>query len=175
MSRWIFGGNLALFHYNSARHACAASWRNWATCTGTAKFPILEMAMQLLLSLFIRFLPQNTDKNSAITERQAARRETRWGKKRPNLKIRCRIRYPKVLKRRQSERLITLLRLLRGCIIFDIFFHSPPFCFLHLQNVTLSLSEEIAFWRPPSFLWQLLQRSPGHIAQVVGSRQLDFI
>lgn len=71
--------------------------------------------------------------------------------------------------------LITLLHMVHGCIIFDIFFHSGPFCFLHLQNVTQSLSAEIAFWLPPSFLWQLLQRSPGHIAQIVGSRQLDFI
>lgn len=37
----------------------------------------------------------------------------------------------------------------RGCIIFDIFFHSSAFCFQHLQNMTLSLPEEIAFCPPP--------------------------
>lgn len=131
MSRWIFRGNLTLFHYNSrhtARHACAVIWRNWAMCTGTAKFPILDMIVKLLLSLFIRLLVQNTDQNSTITEQQDARRKTTC-EKRTNLKIHCCIRYPEVLKLRQSERLITLLRLVRGCIIFDIFFHSLPFVF----------------------------------------------
>lgn len=81
MSRWIFRGNLTLFHCSSARHACAVSWRNWATCTGTAKFPILDMIAQLMLSLFIRLLTQNADQNSTITERQDARRQPSWGKK----------------------------------------------------------------------------------------------
>lgn len=46
---------------------------------------------------------------------------------------------------------------LRGWVIFDIFFHSSPFCFQHLQNMMLSLPKEIAFCPPPpSFLWQLL-------------------
>lgn len=49
--------------------------------TGTAKFPIPDMIVPPLLSLFIRFLAQNMDQNSTITERQAARRKTRWGQK----------------------------------------------------------------------------------------------
>lgn len=81
MSRWISRGNLTLFHYNSARHACAGGWRNSATGTGTAKFPILETIVQLLLSLFFHLLTQNAAQNSTITERQAARHKTRWEKR----------------------------------------------------------------------------------------------
>lgn len=77
MSRWIFGGNLTLFHSNSARHACAVSWRNRGQ--GTAKFPILDTIVQLPLSLFIRLLTQNTDQNPTIIEQQAASRKTRLG------------------------------------------------------------------------------------------------
>lgn len=64
---------------------------------------------------------------------------------------------------------------------YNIWYFLPiqALCFLHLQSVMLSLSEEIAFWFAPSFLWQLLhlksERSPQHIAQVVESHLSDFI
>lgn len=71
--------------------------------------------------------------------------------------------------------------LLHTPLLYNIwyFLSFRSLCFPSLQSVMLSLSEEIAFWFTPSFLWQLLhlksERSPQYIAEVVESHLLGFI